>query len=69
MPGGLNGSAHHADETELHKLIRYGCDFELELHQEQELEALRQENAVLRKQVRKQRKDARRRARRRKRRP
>jgi hypothetical protein len=35
-------------ETELSKLIRYGCRFELEVHQMKELTQMRAENIKLR---------------------
>lgn len=38
-------------ETELSKLIRYGCQFELEVHQMAELNQLRAENKKLRRDV------------------
>lgn len=39
-------------ESELSKLIRYGCQFELEVHQMVELSELRAENQRLRHSVR-----------------
>lgn len=44
----LNG---HAGDTELAKLIRYGCQFELQVHQMVELGQMRAENAQLRRKV------------------
>ncbi|MBA3758960.1 MAG: hypothetical protein H0X07_00340 [Gemmatimonadales bacterium] len=38
----------YAKETELSKLIRYGCQFELEIHQMAELNQMRAENINLR---------------------
>jgi hypothetical protein len=38
----------YAAETELSKLIRYGCQFELEMHQMAELSQMRAENMKLR---------------------
>lgn len=38
----------YARETELSKLIRYGCQFELEMHQMVELNQMRAENIKLR---------------------
>ena len=38
----------YAGETELSKLIRYGCQFELEMHQMAELSQMRAENMKLR---------------------
>jgi hypothetical protein len=40
-------SEDYALETELSKLIRYGCQFELEVHQMAELSQLRAENLQL----------------------
>lgn len=50
-------------ESELHRLIRYGCLFQLELKQEQEILALRQENATYKNRLRERRKRLRRRLR------
>jgi len=44
-------SDDYARETELSKLIRYGCQFELEVHQMAELSQMRAENTALRHQV------------------
>jgi len=41
----------YAGESELSKLIRYGCQFELEVHQMAELSQLRAENLQLRRNV------------------
>lgn len=41
----------YAGESELSKLIRYGCQFELEVHQMAELSQLRAENLRLRRNV------------------
>jgi hypothetical protein len=38
----------YAAETELSKLIRYGCQFELEVHQMEEQRHMQAENMVLR---------------------
>jgi hypothetical protein len=38
----------YAGETELSKLIRYGCQFELEVHQMEEQRHMQAENMVLR---------------------
>ena len=38
----------YAGESELSKLIRYGCQFELEVHQMAELSQMRAENMKLR---------------------
>jgi hypothetical protein len=38
-------------ETELSKLIRYGCQFELEAHQMAELSQMRAENIKLRRKA------------------
>jgi len=38
----------YAGETELSKLIRYGCQFELEVHQMEEQRHMQAENIVLR---------------------
>lgn len=51
-------------ESELHRLIRYGCLFELELKQMAEMEQMREENKTMRKTLRERRKNARRRLRR-----
>jgi hypothetical protein len=45
-PGAQSGD--YATETELSKLIRYGCQFELEVHQMVELNQMRAENKELR---------------------
>ena len=37
----------YASESELSKLIRYGCQFELEIHQMAELNRMRSENMKL----------------------
>ena len=44
-------SDDYARETELSKLIRYGCQFELEVHQMAELSQMRAENTRLRDKV------------------
>ena len=41
----------YVGETELAKLIRYGCQFELQVHQMVELSQMRTENAQLRRKV------------------
>lgn len=41
-------SDNYAGETELSKLIRYGCQFELQVHQMVELSTMRAENTRLR---------------------
>jgi hypothetical protein len=41
-------SDDYAGETELSKLIRYGCMFELEVHQMEEQRLLQAENTRLR---------------------
>jgi hypothetical protein len=41
----------YAGETELSKLIRYGCQFELQVHQMVELSKMRAENTRLRRKV------------------
>ena len=40
-------------ETELSRLIRYGCQFELEIHQMAELNQMRVENIKLRRDIQK----------------
>ena len=45
-------SGGYVSESELSKLIRYGCQFELEVHQMVELSRLRAENQTLRRNVR-----------------
>jgi hypothetical protein len=45
---GEPGDANYAGESELSKLIRYGCQFELEVHQMAELSQMRAENMKLR---------------------
>jgi len=45
-------SGGYITESELSKLIRYGCQFELEVHQMVELSQLRAENQRLRRSVR-----------------
>jgi len=44
-------SDDYAGETELSKLIRYGCQFELQVHQMAELSKMRAENTRLRGKV------------------
>jgi hypothetical protein len=44
-------SDDYAAETELSKLIRYGCQFELEVHQMSELSQMRAENTELRRKA------------------
>jgi len=44
-------SDDYAGETELSKLIRYGCQFELQVHQMVELSQMRAENIQLRLKV------------------
>jgi hypothetical protein len=41
----------HITESELSKLIRYGCQFELEVHQMAELSQMRAENIKLRRKA------------------
>ena len=48
----------YARETELSKLIRYGCMFELEVNQMEELRLLRAENRQLRRDLQKQSEDS-----------
>ena len=43
----------YARETELSKLIRYGCMFELEVNQMEELRLMRAENRQLRRDIQK----------------
>ena len=44
-------SDDYTRETELSKLIRYGCQFELEVHQMAELSQMRAENTYLRRKA------------------
>lgn len=48
----------YARETELSKLIRYGCMFELEVNQMEELRLMRAENRQLRCDLQKRSKDS-----------
>ena len=48
----------YARETELSKLIRYGCMFELEVNQMEELRLMRAENRQLRRDLQKQSQDS-----------
>lgn len=51
-PSELGGTKRgYAGDTELAKLIRYGCQFELQVHQMTELSQMRAENAQLRRKV------------------
>jgi hypothetical protein len=45
-------------ETELSKLIRYGCMFELEVHQMEELRHMRAENRQLKRDLQKRSEDS-----------
>ena len=48
----------YARETELSKLIRYGCMFELEVNQMEELRLMRAENRQLRRDLQKRNEDS-----------
>lgn len=61
LPCSAVSSVDYSQESELHKLIRYGCLFELELRQMAEMEAMRLENRAMRATLRERRKSARRR--------